>query len=122
MSDLVKKNDFKEVLTAKIKEEFIKLIPDDVLNNYIEESIKEFEEHEIKSLVKRVIREHAEKAIKNMLQTNSYGLWNYEKNMYELSPELEKMLIHATPKMFGEIMREVVRNTLTQMNNNMSIY
>ena len=122
MSDLLKKNDFKEVLTAKIKEDFVKIIPSDVLNDYIDTAIKEFEEYEVKSLIKRVIREHAEKEVKKMLQLNSYGSWNSEKNMYELTPELEKILIQLTPKMFGEVMREVVKNTLTQMNNNTSNY
>ncbi len=117
MDELTKKIDFKEVLETKIKKEFMNLIPVETLNEYINKVVTDFEKNELEPLIKSTLRKHAEESIKTMLQSNSYGMWNNEKNMYEMTPELEKIMINAAPKMFGEIMREIVRMTLSQMGN-----
>lgn len=112
-------NDFKQNLTDKVKSEFANLIPDNVMEDFITKTVKDFEENELPKLMMDVLREHAKEQIKTMLNANSYGMWNYEKNMYELTPELEKVLIGAAPKMFGSIMSDVARMTLGSMQGNM---
>jgi hypothetical protein len=118
-NQLMNLNDFKKNLTDKVKLEFANLIPDNVMEEFITKTVKEFEENELPKLMMEVLKEHAKEQIKTMLKANSYGMWNHEKNMYELSPELEKVLIHAAPKMFGSIMSDVARMTIGNMQGNM---
>lgn len=117
-NQLMNLNDFKQNLTDKVKSEFANLIPDNVMEDFIAKTVKDFEENELPKLMMEVLKKHAKEQIRTMLNTNSYGMWNHEKNMYELTPELEKVLIGAAPKMFGSIMSDVARMTMSNMQGN----
>jgi hypothetical protein len=119
-NNLMNLNEFKENLADKVRTEFANLIPQEALDSFIAETVKKFEKEELQKLVMETLKEHAKEAIKEMLQTNSYGMWNSETNLYEMKPEIERILIAAAPKMFGAIMNDVARMTLSNMQN--SVY
>lgn len=116
--ELMNLNDFKENLANKVRTEFANLIPQEALDSFIAETVVKFEKEELENLVMETLKEHAKTAIKEMLQTNSYGMWNSETNLYEMTPTLENILIAAAPKMFGAIMQDTARMTLSNMQNN----
>ena len=114
----MEKLDFEKIIVEKVKKEYISLIPEKYIDNLINKTIDDFRDNELPKIINDTLIEHVKNQIKGMLDSNVYGNWSYEKNMEELTPEIEKILINAAPKMFKEVMADVVRNTLINMQNN----
>lgn len=110
-------SNFKENLTQKVKQEFVNLLPEDAVDNFVKDVVKKFEEEEMEKLAMDVLKEHAKKQLEDMLRSKSYGQWSSEENRKKVDPEIEKLLIKAAPKMFGNIMQEIAMNTFHNISN-----
>lgn len=103
----------KENIVNKVKDSFSELIPEESLEKFVDDTIKEFKEKELKTVILNVLREDAKEKAKQYLSDISY---NFDKDG---KPIIKELLIEAAPSMLANILKDSSQQLIYNLQNNM---
>ena len=115
-TEVMNMSEFKKNLTARVKEEFINLIPQDRLEAMTEQIIEDFKKKDLERIVKQELRNHLIKRTQAYVELKRTTVWNNVSCENELDNEMKKLLIKIAPDILANIFNHSVQNILSQMN------
>lgn len=103
MDSIVSSQEIKDQLKNRILQSLIDLIPEDKLDQMVDDTMKKFEEEELPKMIMELCKKHYSEKFNEKINELVESSWDMDKQRH-VYKNLEKIVVENAPQMFAEIM------------------